>query len=237
MLVDGESLATARNGIRWLLGLQNTDGGWPTFCRGWGRLPFDQSCPEITVHVVQALDAWYDDMTPAGQLRIDTRMQSGVDYLSRVRRRDGSWVPLWFGSPFTQDESNPVYGTARVVGALRDITPGRMPVRDELVERGCSWLAGAQNRDGGWGGGRGAPSSVEETSLAVAALAGGGHGEECDRGVEWLLSHVRGEDLPAAPIGLYFARLWYSERLYPIIFSIAALGRVLDRSEEPTSAR
>ena len=26
-----------RGGAGWPLGLQNADGGWPTFCRGWGR--------------------------------------------------------------------------------------------------------------------------------------------------------------------------------------------------------
>ena len=31
-------LLSARSGIRWLLDLQNRDKGWPTFCRGWGRL-------------------------------------------------------------------------------------------------------------------------------------------------------------------------------------------------------
>src|SRR5262249_16997926 len=30
-------------GLWWLLRLQNRDGGWPTFCRGWGALPFDRS--------------------------------------------------------------------------------------------------------------------------------------------------------------------------------------------------
>ena len=29
-----------------------------------------------------------------------------------------------------------------------------------------------------------------------------------------------------APIGLYFAKLWYFERLYPLIFSLDALGRL-----------
>jgi hypothetical protein len=29
---------------------------------------------------------------------------------------------------------------------------------------------------------------------------------------------------PAAPIGLYFARLWYSEALYPRIFTLHALS-------------
>jgi squalene-hopene/tetraprenyl-beta-curcumene cyclase len=27
-----------------------------------------------------------------------------------------------------------------------------------------------------------------------------------------------------APIGFYFAKLWYFERLYPLIFTVGALG-------------
>ena len=33
--------------IEWLLNLQNRDGGWPTFCRGWGTLPFDRSGSDL----------------------------------------------------------------------------------------------------------------------------------------------------------------------------------------------
>ncbi len=29
----------------------------------------------------------------------------------------------------------------------------------------------------------------------------------------------------ASPIGFYFAKLWYYEKLYPLIFTVAALGR------------
>ena len=38
--------------FEWLLAawLQNDDGGWPTFCRGWGRLPFDRSGTDLTAH-------------------------------------------------------------------------------------------------------------------------------------------------------------------------------------------
>jgi squalene-hopene/tetraprenyl-beta-curcumene cyclase len=32
-----------------------------------------------------------------------------------------------------------------------------------------------------------------------------------------------GRYFPAAPVGLYFARLWYSEELYPLIFAAGAL--------------
>ncbi|MEZ6048428.1 MAG: hypothetical protein R3C11_23220 [Planctomycetaceae bacterium] len=41
--------------MNWLLDLQNRDGGWPTFCRGWGALPFDRSAPDLTAHALRAL--------------------------------------------------------------------------------------------------------------------------------------------------------------------------------------
>ena len=44
-------------GLKWLLGLQNSDGGIPTFCRGWGTLPFDRSSPDLTAHAIRA---WLD---------------------------------------------------------------------------------------------------------------------------------------------------------------------------------
>ena len=31
-------------------------------------------------------------------------------------------------------------------------------------------------------------------------------------------------ELSAAPIGLYFARLWYYEELYPLVFALSGLG-------------
>ena len=42
-------------GADWLAGLQNRDGGYPTFCRGWGRLPFDRSSVDLTAHAIRAL--------------------------------------------------------------------------------------------------------------------------------------------------------------------------------------
>ena len=47
--------AAAAAGIGWLLDLQNRDGGWPTFCRGWGQLPFDRSGADLTAHALRAL--------------------------------------------------------------------------------------------------------------------------------------------------------------------------------------
>src|SRR5262249_3456487 len=46
-------------GLRWLCSIQNRDGGWPTFCRGWGHLPFDRSGSDLTAHNLRALGSWW----------------------------------------------------------------------------------------------------------------------------------------------------------------------------------
>jgi squalene-hopene/tetraprenyl-beta-curcumene cyclase len=93
----------------------------------------------------------------------------------------------------------------------------------------------AQNNDGGWGGAAGVGSSIEETALAVSALAACCQvrrenqpdlaGAIC-RGVDWLIGTTdRGRVTEPSPIGFYFAKLWYFEKLYPLIFSVEALSR------------
>lgn len=222
-----EVQTAARKGIQWLLGLQNTDGGIPTFCRGWGRLPFDRSCPDITAHTLVAWDAWYAWMEPDLQRTLDAALHTGIQYLTQNQQKDGSWLPLWFGNQFTATQANPTYGTAHVIRALNSLTPGRMPERGALVEKGTSWLLEAQNADGGWGGAKNSPSSIEETALALAALNPLESADAIQRGAIWLVQHTRGgTQFPPASIGLYFARLWYSERLYPIIFTVHALAAI-----------
>ena len=54
--VDDRTRDAAAAGVRWLLGLQNADGGIPTFCRGWGKLPFDRSSPDLTGHTLRLAD-------------------------------------------------------------------------------------------------------------------------------------------------------------------------------------
>ena len=106
-----------------------------------------------------------------------------------------------------------------------------------MMSRGIEWLVSARNSDGGWGGAPAVPSSIEETALAVEALADAlaeppladarAVRSALAGGVSWLIEHTgRGESMDPAPIGFYFARLWYFERLYPLIFTVSALGRV-----------
>src|SRR5262249_25064595 len=138
------------------------------------------------------------------------------------------WLPLWFGNQHAPDDINPTYGTARVLAAYRDLEL----LDTEPARRGAAGLLANQNEDGGWGGLLGTPSSVEETALAVEALldAGPDAQEAVRRGLGWLIERVEAGRLSEpTPIGFYFAKLWYFERLYPLVFAVAALGRARRR--------
>ncbi len=115
---DDEILHAAEQGVRWLLGLQNRDGGIPTFCRGWGHLSFDQSSPDITAHVLRAWGVWVPRLPSELKSRLGRAREQAVQFLRKAQRADGSWVPLWFGNQHDPLDENPVYGTANVVRSL-----------------------------------------------------------------------------------------------------------------------
>ena len=327
-------LQAAVLGLRWLLDLQNRDGGWPTFCRGWGALPFDRSATDLTAHALRALAAWktlhcqptFSEAFSAGPCPVSLReirraIRQGIRFLARSQNPDGSWTPLWFGNAYWPGEENPIYGTARVLLAYRDLALGD----DPAAQRGRAWLLAHQNPDGGWGGRpRSAgqspehpvnfplgnqknncfssdgpeprpnqpaqscsrcdwESSVEETALALEALltdpraadllrpladspAAGAVGQPASsllrlsadpsrqntnvppytppshpggseeqtihaalvRALAWLVRAVQeGRHRQPEPIGLYFARLWYYEKMYPLVFALSALGQAI----------
>ncbi|MEM6331134.1 MAG: prenyltransferase/squalene oxidase repeat-containing protein, partial [Planctomycetota bacterium] len=295
----------ARRGIHWLLGLQNRDGGWPTFCRGWGKLPFDRSATDLTAHALRAMHAWRNTdgwATLAGETegsprgsdkpgdaagstadlatRIDAATAAGLRFLANRQAADGSWAPLWFGNEHRPGEANPVYGTARVLQALAQLDS---PETRPMALRGLQWLVDQQHASGGWGaapavarrrdahrpphpGAAATPAStggpahtdspapidsVEETAVATDALlawegriatpqepdeAGSGTGQlaraiqrAAAAGTAWLIDSVNRDRMSQpAPIGLYFAKLWYYEKLYPHSFAGAALGNPLE---------
>lgn len=224
--VDEITQAAGCAGVRWLLGLQNSDGGIPTFCRGWGALPFDRSSPDLTAHTLRAWNAWRTLVAAGDRPRLARATARALTFLKKTQRADGSWVPLWFGNEHAPDDENPLYGTAMVVSALREVAEADEPGAALLARRGAAWIASAQNDDGGWGGVRCVASSTEETALAVEALAGTEHVGAFQRGVEWLVSRVEsGAWREPSPIGFYFAKLWYHEKLYPLVWTTAALAK------------
>jgi squalene-hopene/tetraprenyl-beta-curcumene cyclase len=233
-----EDYRAVKNGLDWLISLQNGNRGWPTFCRGWGHLPFDRSGCDLTAHALRAFMAWFKRTN--GKLYQTVwslmdepydlcAMEGGLNYLQATQRPDGSWLPLWFGNQHAPDDANPTYGTARVLAAYRDLAylvPDLMT--SESARRGIAWLLSVQNTDGGWGGAANTPPSIEETALAVEVLLDAGPVAETavEHGLAWLIDRIEAGGLQQpTPIGFYFAKLWYFEKLYPIIFSVAALGR------------
>ncbi len=222
---DPEVRTAAAAGVTWLLDLQNSDGGIPTFCRGWGKLPFDRSSPDLTAHAIRAWNAWKTDLSGTLRGRVERATERACEYLVRAQRGDGSWVPLWFGNQRAPEQENPVYGTSRV---LLCAAIGKGPAWEKAVARAKVWLASAQAAGGGFGGAPGIDPTIEETALAAEALAATGDSDEAvARAAAWLEEKTAGGTrFEPAPIGLYFAKLWYWETLYPVIFTVAALGRI-----------
>jgi squalene-hopene/tetraprenyl-beta-curcumene cyclase len=155
---------------------------------------------------------------------VDAAAARAAAYLSRTQAGDGSWCPLWFGNEQHPAQINPTYGTAKVVLSTLD-------------RRGAEWLITAMGPDGGVGPAPGLPASIEETAVTVEALARVAADlpdaavrsrarTAVEAGAAWLVDRTAGGTaFDPAPIGLYFARLWYAEDLYPLVFTVAALER------------
>lgn len=226
-------IQTLVNGCKWLVDIQNTDGGFPTFCKGWGKLPFDKSCADLTGHALLALvkagNVMHRHIPPKLMQKIDRSVHMAMGYLTRYQSDDGSWLPLWFGNQLTTDKTNPVYGTAKVCIYLNDCLSQQWPEAefigylDHLAGKARAYLIKQQNEDGSWGGRIGTRGSIEETALAISALAEDNQ-DVCEKGLEWLAVQ---KEIAASPIGLYFAMLWYDEQLYPLAYYTEALRRYL----------
>ena len=227
-LTQGKCSPEVENGLKWLMWLQNNDGGMPTFCKGWGKLPFDRSTPDITAHAILAMGLWLPSLE--GDLKSDVqkalqRMFTWMEktVVSDLDNTPSGWVPLWFGDQDAADEKAPVYGTATVIDYLMS---AHHPVAAKLAQSQIGFILATQNEDGGWGGNKGVTSKVTYTCRALAAL---GHfpdqyKEAKQRGWDYIYNRYQAGTLyDREPIGLYFSRLWYSEELYNVLFLLNAI--------------
>jgi squalene-hopene/tetraprenyl-beta-curcumene cyclase len=158
----------------------------------------------------------------------------------RTQQSDGSWLPLWFGNQDRSEEDNPFYGTGKVLLALAKLDLAN----SQSAQRGIGFLRANQNPDGGWGGswqsasdqvsGASRSSTLEESSVVLEGLIACSGQIAPDStimlGLEWIAKKLQQGGLDdAQPIGFYFAKLWYYEKLYPALFSLSALGAALQR--------
>jgi squalene-hopene/tetraprenyl-beta-curcumene cyclase len=227
--------------VRWVEGLQSSDGGWGAFDADNTRrlvreLPFldfgeviDEPSADVTAHTVEMLGV----LGLAGT----TTSRRGVRWLLDQQESDGSWFGRW--------GVNHVYGIGAAVPGL--IAAGMDPSH-ECIRRAVSWLEAHQNDDGGWGEdprsyddpawiGRG-PSTPSQTAWALLALhavgQSGGPGRPpaaaVERGVAWLVEIQRadgGWDEPQYTGTGFPSDYYINYHLYRLIFPIMALGRCL----------
>ena len=234
---ERRKLRAIEGGRRWLLGMQSANGGWGAFDRDNTRklvneIPFcdfgeviDPPSADVTAHVVEALAALGGRGSDA--------VRSGLRFLRREQREDGSWFGRW--------GVNRVYGTGSVLPALHAAS---VDASRSLVPGAVRWLTERQNEDGGWGEtcgsyigdseGRG-PSTASQTAWAVMGLASAdGRGTDglvtdaISRGVQFLVE-VQEEDGQWEErqfTGTGFPGDFYIKyHLYRNYFPLSALGR------------
>jgi squalene-hopene/tetraprenyl-beta-curcumene cyclase len=192
------------------------------------------------------MDTWLDVLEVPMQQYVNTALDRAIGYLMRIQKSNGTWVPLWFGNQLNTNHENPLYGTAKVLISLSSFSRLDNIISNDVISKAVEWLLSIQKEDGGWGAGKSIESSIEETALATDALASilnrtntlleedvkstipvEQMNLQVMKGASWLLKRTQNiKQLTPSPIGLYFAKLWYYEKLYPVIFTISALEKV-----------
>jgi squalene-hopene/tetraprenyl-beta-curcumene cyclase len=208
---------TISEGLAWLEGMQNPDGGWPSFTWGQAKKPAgpyplgifpppqdlfelfsllwtaplmlgDPSTEDLTGRVLQMLGE-------AGKRMDDPSVQRAVAFVRAQRFDNGVWWGRW--------ECNYLPSTAYILLGLAAVGED---VNAEYIRRAVAWIEAHQNADGGFGectdsyGNLGlagfGESSPYVTGLVVSALlAVGGARGVIDPAVGYLLKQQRKDGL------------------------------------------
>ena len=172
----------------WILGMQNSDGGWAAFDVNNNRLflnkiPFcdmnnlcDPSSADVTGRILEALGliahtSYHEHVDPSLLSRITSASDRAITYLAQNQESCGTWYGRW--------GVNYIYGTSNVLCGLAYFSKDRRLVQD-LVNPAIDWLKLTQNAEGGWGEGLdsyqdparagGGPSTPSQTAWALMGL-------------------------------------------------------------------
>lgn len=222
-------------GTRWMLGMQNRDGGWGAFDRNntreiFTRVPFadhnamiDPSTADLTARALEALAG----MGMSAEHPVARR---ALQFLWREHETDYCWFGRW--------GVNYIYGTWQTLVGLAAIG---VDMRDARVRRAVAWLKRHQHDSGGWGEtcrsyddpslrGQG-PPTASQTAWAVLGLCAAGEADSAAvaAGVQYLLDTQKDDGAwdEDAWTGTGFPKVFYLRyHLYRVSFPLMALARV-----------
>jgi squalene-hopene/tetraprenyl-beta-curcumene cyclase len=230
---DKSRAEAIERGRRWMLTMQNRDGGWGAFDKGCDNeiftlIPFadhnamiDPSCEDITG---RALEAFHN----MGDRPDHPAVKNAVAFLQGTQEPDGTWYGRW--------GCNYLYGTWLV---LRGLHAAGVDLSAERYQRAGKWIRAHQNADGGWGElprsyedpatkGIG-PSTPSQTAWALMALfaLGDTSSEGVRRGIDYLLrvQQYDGSWKDAHWTGTGFPKVFYLRyHLYATYFPLWTLS-------------
>ena len=227
-------LAAMWRGVRWVLSMQNSDGGWGAFDVDNDRelftqVPFadhnamiDPSTADITARVMEML----------GTIGIEAQhhaMQRALDYVWQQQDQDDCWYGRW--------GVNYIYGNWQVLLGLQR---AGVPPNDPRVRGAVRWLKSVQQESGGWGESpasyddpklRGVgPATASQTAWALMGLLAAGEtaSEPVRRGVDYLINQQNADGSWDEPwfTGTGFPKVFYLRyHYYRMYFPLMALGR------------
>lgn len=225
-------------GIKYLLSMQNDDGGWGAFDKNQsykkpGRLPpyheeyghelKDPSTADVTGHVLQALGK--------NEINISNkRIKKAIRWLQKDQLPFGGWWGRW-GICY-------LYGTTQVLQGLSAIGED---MNKNYVKTAIDWLINVQNRDGGWGEHYSSyysekpiigKSTVEQTSWVIIALMECGINEPkiIEKGITFLLEKQNTDG--SFPTAYTVAAIDPGKyEIYSSIFPLMALSKYKKRCE------
>lgn len=226
----GERVAKA---LRWVLGMQSSDGGWGAFDVDnryiyLNDIPFadhgallDPSTSDLTARCIELFAL-------LGHRRGFPPVDRALRYLAKEQEECGAWFGRW--------GVNYIYGTWSVLIALRQLGED---MSRPYVRRAVEWLTSCRNADGGWGescltyadpsvAAKG-PSTASQTSWALLGLmaAGEADSEAVRGGIRYLLDsrNDRGFWDEGLYTGTGFPRVFYLRyHGYSRYFPLWALG-------------
>jgi squalene-hopene/tetraprenyl-beta-curcumene cyclase len=229
-----DTSAALDSGLRWLLAMQNKDGGWGAFDKDNNKeflckVPFadhnamiDPSTPDLTGRVMESLGRL------GYRLGLNPEIDRVVAYMKKEQQADGSWFGRW--------GVNYIYGTWQ---ALTGLSAVGVSADDPAVIAGANWLLAHQHPGGGWGEspdsyqdpslrGRGNPTA-SQTAWAVMGLIASGRIDDpaVQRGIRFLLDRQRDDGTWYEPefTGTGFPLVFYLKyHYYSVYFPLMAMS-------------